>query len=1242
MKELDLQDKYLINFLCKRADGLQYNEAKANTVSSNFFVIEDLKHFLSETELNIANYKKLLRKFDSEKELLAAFTAFLDERISSSMNMAIFIHNNQSVTFEGTKLHLFYPSGTETHGDKLFNQNIFSVVQELPYTFKHRDKQLFSFRPDLTFFINGIYLGYSELKSNYNNQSARKQGRKKVAKDYLTAVQEYLQIAKDNDLNQSIRKRFLKIFEKAIHITATDINETFVIRTIANNFDEIKSTINAGSYDFETYEKKVFKDFKPYPLREKHEVKTERFEEVFKVLYDKRMIEKEILYYNFIERELIKKEGGRTKEYKHNDGRLIAPRPKQKFGTDKVLSKIDEFLAHENEPDYFLKKLESELKERGLGEDQIKDLVHKRSKYQNNKNVYSLLLQYAAGFGKSNIIGWTALQLKDLRRNDVYVYDKIMLVVDRLQLRDQLDSKMHNMNIQKGMFIEASDKKSFTKALTSDKRIVVVNVQKFSSITDIVDTDLTAKLSKLRIAFLIDEIHRSQSGVQHSEMVSVFDELQSSFDNSESYKEQATKKNLIVGFTATPSDHTLARFGEYNKYAEAEKIWIPFDSYTMKEAIMDGYILNPIKGIVPVSAKMFFEIPDNELAGFEGDTGYEEIPDNTDTGIDVEGKKYAIRKKKIYANPERIEAISKFAAKRLVTAVYPNIRGTAKAMLAASSISAAIKYKGFIKKYFNELVQEQKYERFKDAPIYIVYSDSQEHQSSNSLNDGLSEKSVLQNFRLAKNGLIIVVDKLQTGFDEPKLHTLFLDKEIRGINAIQTISRVNRTAKYKNDCKIVDFSYKNVNVKNIKTAFEHFSNVIVSDFDPLGDEGKLGVYYDELKAQSLYEGHFKKFEQYQKGNNDISIILNMEEAFERYINDSPKEAKHLKKTIGSYFKILNLIEFVIELNPIYSYEVFLEFWRKYNTLYNYINKPDDIIDDVEIYFDNRIGIVAPGEEKEKSNKPKNPNLTDPDSPNKYKYNILKVIEKRNQEEEAIAELIKNFEDKIDAFFAYIKSDKIGKRLVAKITDGGSAFTQEEIHSDFERLYRKYTIINKDLGDFFKRETKDILNQLCDDFELDLKKVKPLYPKVDTINIAADPPKEEKMDETGLVVSLIRGAMQAITFWQTQKDREKAKQALVEAKSKTMEPSTVEEGVRLQSLIPRSTIDLMTQRVDKCFTNYEEVLDDEKFLPKQIDNATVALIECICSELRRIKLLNGDMPTTTLKKYWEQYGCEKLD
>ncbi len=1083
MNELDLQDKYLINFLCERQDGLQYKEAKANTVSPQFFLVEDLKHFLSETTLNKDNYKKLLRKFGNEKDLLDAVTNEMHERLKSSANMALFINTNKTITIEGISLHLFYPSGSETHEDILFNQNIFSVIQELPYTYKYQGKQIYSFRPDLSFFLNGIYLGYSELKSSYTNQNARSNGRRKVAKDYLTAVQEYLIIAEGNDISQSIRKDFLKIFEKAIHITSTDLNETYVIRNISNQFEEIKSIVASNSYDFTPYDNKIEKDFKQYPLRNKEANKTQRFEEVFKALYDKKMIEKEILYYNFIERELVKKEGSKIKEYKHNDGRLISPRPKQKFGTDKVLSKIDEFLEHETEPDYFIKKLERELKEKGVGDEKIKELITKRQKYQNNKNVYSLLLQYSAGFGKSNIIGWTALQLKDLRKNGVYVYDKIMLVVDRLQLRDQLDTMLHNMNIQKGMFIEAYDKKTFTTALASDKRIVIVNIQKFGTVKDILDEPTVKKLSKLRIAFLIDEIHRSNDGVQSQEMISIFDELQSSFDNNTTYSKAPHKKNLIVGFTATPSDHTLARFGEFNKYAEAEKIWIPFDSYTMKEAIEDGYILNPIKGIVPVSAKMFFEKPENELEGFEGDTGYEDIPDDTDTGFGADGKKYAIRKKKIYANPERIEAISHFIVERLVTTVYHNIRGTAKAMLATTSIPNAIKYAGFIKKHFKEITKQKKYERFKDAPVYIVYSESQDQPSSNSINDGLNEKTVLQNFKLAKNGIIIVVDKLQTGYDEPKLHTLFLDKEIRGINAIQTISRVNRTTKYKNDCKIIDFSYKNVNVKNIKAAFEHFSNVVVSDFDPLGDESKLEIYYKELKEHPLLTAHFPNFLKYHQEPKDINLILEMQNAFSDYIRKSKADAKKLKSTINSYFKILNLIEFVIELEAKYSDALFLEYLRKYNNEYNNINKPTDIIDDVEIYFDNKIGIVAPLEpqdkDKTKGGVKGGTNGTDD---TKFKYNILKVIEKRNKEEEAIAELIKDFETKIEAFFEYIKADDLGKRLIAKINDDGTAFSQDEIYLDFSKIYRKYIIINKDLGEFFKRETKDSLTQLCDDFE----------------------------------------------------------------------------------------------------------------------------------------------------------------
>jgi len=1085
MKELQLQDKYLIHFFCERADGLGYTEAPASTVSKDLFLENDLIAFLSETTLNKDNYKKLLRKFGGdEKKLISELSDFLSERIKDSTNMALFIGNNKTFTFKGLKFHLFYPSGGEFDGAKLFDENLFSVVQEFSYSYKYQGKTIFTFRPDITFFINGIFFGYSELKSNYTNQNAKKNGRQKVIKDYQEASLEYLKIANGNDESQIIRKDFLKIFEKAVHITATDLGETYIIRTISRYFNEIKTIQEQGRYDFEEYRKKCQADFKAYPVSDKRLDKTAQFEEVFRSLYGKGMIEKEILYYNFIEKEVVKTKG--KKETKNEKGFLIAPRPKQKFGTDKIINKIDEFLDHENDDEYFINKLEAELSRLGISETRKKELIDKRKKYQNNKNIYSLLLQYAAGFGKSNIIGWSTLQLKDIKKNDEYIYDKVMIIVDRIQLRDQIGNKMFNMNINNNMFIEANSKASFLEALKSDTRIVIVNIQKFGTIKSILTNDIVEKLAKMRVAFLIDEIHRSNTGSQNEDMISLFDELQSSFDSGE-YGYKKKKKNLIVGFTATPSDHTLARFGEYNKYAEAEKIWIPFDSYTMKEAIEDGYILNPLRGIVPVSAKMYFEEPENALEGFEGDNGYEEIPADEDTGLDAEGKKYAIRKKKIYENPERVKAISKFVVDRLVTTVYSKIRGYGKAMLAVSSIKSAIKYKEEIDKLYKEKVLEKKYQRFEKAPIYIVYSASQDNSSASGLNNGLTEEKVLQNFALSKNGLIIVVDKLQTGFDEPKLQTLFLDKEIRGINAIQTISRVNRTTKYKNDCKIVDFSYKNVNVRNIKKAFEHFSNVVVSDFDPLGEEKLLMSIYDDLKNSAPFEKNFDIFEtEFKKAQSDTHRVLSIENNLNSWIKNNSKHSGDLKKKINQYFRILNNIEYVIELEQKYSDKIFLEFWRRFNNEYKNINKTDDIVDDVIIYYDNKIGIIETEYEDYKDNASvvKSPvSKYGSDENNKFKFNILAVIAKRNEEEEKLEKLIIDFENKIEKLFEFIKIPENGKRLIAKINDNGNAFSEDEIYGDFELLYKKFVRRNKkDLGTFFVKETKDLSSQLCDDFE----------------------------------------------------------------------------------------------------------------------------------------------------------------
>ena len=241
MIELQLQEKFLIPFFTDNINGLGYKEVKANTITSNLIIEEDLKQLLSETELNKANYQELLKKYKSDEEkLIREFIKEILSRIKDSRNMALFFNANKSITFQGLKFYLFYVSESETYGNELFNQNIFSVVQELPYKYEYENKQVFSFRPDITLFLNGIFLSYGELKSNFSSQNAGKNGRNKIAKDYREAIIEYLQIEKYNDNSQYIRKDFLKIFEKAIHITTTDLEETYIVRSISEHFEDIK------------------------------------------------------------------------------------------------------------------------------------------------------------------------------------------------------------------------------------------------------------------------------------------------------------------------------------------------------------------------------------------------------------------------------------------------------------------------------------------------------------------------------------------------------------------------------------------------------------------------------------------------------------------------------------------------------------------------------------------------------------------------------------------------------------------------------------------------------------------------------------------------------------------------------------------------------------------------------------------------------------------------------------------
>ena len=848
-----------------------------------------------------------------------------------------------------------------------------------------------------------------------------------------------------------------------------------------------------------------------------------RFEEAMRSLYSKKMIEKEILYYNFMAytyKTITVTENGRKvqkKEYKDKTGRLMCPRPKQKFGCDRIVDRIQEFLAHEGEPNYYVEKLRAELTAMNAPQDVIERIVTERDSYCNNKYVYSLLLQYAAGFGKSNIIGWTALQLKDMRYNGAWVYDKILLVVDRLQLRDQLDSMMLNMNIDKAMFVEATDQDTFVKALSDKRRIIVVNIQKFWELKNAI-----AKAGKdfknLRVAFLIDEVHRSNTDDVHQEMFSAFDELQDIFDENGGFLTRgSTKKNLIVGFTATPSPRVLARFGEFHRGANFNQLWKPFDAYTMNEAIADGYILDPTKHIIPVNVKMYFDMP---LALSQA------VMQAIQEGRE---EKISIAKRKVYENHDRILAISKFIVNRLLSQVYGKIRGTGKAMLAVSSIPIAIEYYKAIRRMMAEKTATGPFAKYADAPIAIVYSDNQKYEKCASMNDNVAEDRVIDNFKTAKNGIIIVVDKLQTGFDEPKLHT-----EIRGINAIQTISRVNRTAKYKEECHIVDFSFENINEKNIRDAFAEFCGISISDFDPIREKAVIEEIHRGLLAQPVYTKWFDRYRNSLSNKEanmtlclemdaDIRVwIKNMIDAHARYIQEvetrgeqvdqthADDAAKALRKAIGRYNSKLLLLQGVIEIDPKFSDAVFIDFWQRYCNIYRSMFESQSAIGSISTSYDGSLGLLVSEEiEVEEPSEPdggESGTQTPPSGKKRITSSLVSIFDqlsRMNATEEEREQEMQFWLGQMEQLFAFFRED--GKFMAMLRSPN---FSREDIEKEYNKLLRRYLRQTSDAK--VKKLIDENKEMFLEEFktEVSIPKVTPVrpyeVPNNDYPSMAAEP------------------------------------------------------------------------------------------------------------------------------------------
>lgn len=509
--------------------------------------------------------------------------------------------------------------------------------------------------------------------------------------------------------------------------------------------------------------------------------------------------------------------------------------------------------------------------------------------------------------------------------------------------------------------------------------------------------------------------------------------------------------------------------GEFHRSANfINQLWKPFDSYTMKEAIADGYILDPTKHIIPVPAKMYFELPNGVMQA---------ITAAINSGQD---ERVSFAKKQIYENPDRMKAIAEFVVNRLLSLVYGKIRGTGKAMLAVSSIPIAIQYCKIIRRLMAEKTASGTFAKYADAPVAIVYSDNQKYEKCSSMNGGVAEDKVIDNFKTAKNGLIIVVDKLQTGFDEPKLHTLFLDKEIRDINAIQTISRVNRKAKYKEECHIIDFSFGNVNEKNIRDAFAKYCGMVITDFDPLREKAIIQELYRKLLAQPIY---IKWFERYRSSVNNAEAnaqlcldmdadirawIKNVMEAHAQYTQDlkthseetaatsDDDPAKALRKTIGRYNSLLVLLQGVIELDAQFKDAVFIDFWQQYCNIYRSLFEQQDSIGSIRTTFDREIGLLVSDEveieePQDQDDAPENSRSKKNTGENRGGLaSIFDTLARLNATEQEREQEIQFYFTKTNEFYEFLKSDG---RFMAMLRSPN--FSRDEIEKEYNKLIRRF-------------------------------------------------------------------------------------------------------------------------------------------------------------------------------------------
>lgn len=396
------------------------------------------------------------------------------------------------------------------------------------------------------------------------------------------------------------------------------------------------------------------------------------------------------------------------------------------------------------------------------------------------------LIQHSAGSGKSNSISWLSHALVGLHREREngeleLVFDSVIVVTDRKVLDSQIQENIKRFSHIKGIVEPITEgSKHLRKSLEEGKKIIISTIQKFPYILD----DITQVRGK-RFAIIIDEAHSSQSGTSAQKLGEVIRDREESTEDEliEIIKNKKLQPNAsYFAFTATPKPKTLEMFGTPYEIDGVQK-FIPFHLYSMKQAIEEGFIHDVLRGYTTYNSyyKIASSVEDNPM--------FDKKKANTKIKRYVESDKNAIAKK------------AEIMIDHFYANIHKRIGGKAKAMVVTSSRENAVKYFFAFREYLKS--------KFPSYGVLVAFSGEVvidgESYSESGLN-GISEARLKEEFEKDKYRFLIVAEKYQTGFDQPLLHTMYVDKRLSGVSAVQTLSRLNRTCKNKEDTCVLDFA----------------------------------------------------------------------------------------------------------------------------------------------------------------------------------------------------------------------------------------------------------------------------------------------------------------------------------------------------------------------------------------------------------------------------------------------------